>query len=65
MAKKTLELKIEVENDVEAYFVVNKLTQLNFLTAVKVVEAKYKGKTHLFGTKKKRRGFLKGKTAKD
>ncbi|KKN18197.1 hypothetical protein LCGC14_0958330 [marine sediment metagenome] len=65
MAKKILELKIEVESDVEAYFVVNKITQLNFLSNIKVKEAKYNGKTHLFDSNKKRKGFLKGKTEKD
>ncbi len=65
MAKKILELKIEVESDVEAYFVVNKITQLNFLSNIKVKEAKYNGKTHIFETKKKRKDFLKGNTIKD
>jgi len=65
MAKEQLVLTIEVNNDAEAYFAINKLTTVNFLTGVKVIQAKYKGKTHTFDSKKKRKDFLKGKTEKD
>lgn len=65
MAKKIVELKIEVDSDIEVYFLVNKIVTLGFLEGVKVKEVKYNGKTTILDSKKKRKDFGKGKTTKD
>jgi len=59
MAKQIITIKVEVNNDVEAYFVVNKLNTMGFCENVKVIEANYKNKKHLLGDKTKRKNFLK------
>lgn len=65
MAKKIVELKIEVDSDIEVYFLVNKIVTLGFLEGVKVKEVKYNGKTTIFDSKKKRKDFGKSNTAKN
>ena len=59
MAKDIITLKVEVNDDVEAYFLVNKIQNIHFLTGVKVKEAKYKNKTVTFAKQKDRQRFLK------
>lgn len=65
MAKQIITIKVEVNDDKEAYFLVNKLSQLNWLENIKVKEATYKGKTTTFTATKKPKHFLKGKITKD
>lgn len=56
---KTITLKIDVENDVDAYFLVNKIGNLNFTGKVKIKEAKYNNKTTAFAKRSDRQKFLK------
>lgn len=65
MAKKIVTIKVEVNDDKEAYFLINKLNTINWLENVKVKSVNYKGKDTAFTTAKGRRNFLKGNTDKN
>ena len=65
MAKQIITIKVEVNDDKEAYFIVNKLNQVHWLEGVKVKQVVYRGKTTVFTTGGQRRNFLKGSTKKD
>ena len=65
MPKRIMTIKVEVNDDKEAYFIINKLNTIHWLENVKIKEANYRGKTTSFNTGKGRRNWLKSKTTKD